>query len=168
MSKVFLFLKAVFGGQCGGLLFSVAAHSSHLALKCQRFCRQFSGDSVAAFYCKNFWVGHSEYFFIQAVFTKTNCLRPFNQAAIFLFKQVLNLSPAANKGIAASRAWRCYLRLQLAISFGFGRTSIFELLFVIFYICFSGSSSWGRTQQWIPSLQQYPTVACNFKSLLLW
>ena len=53
-SKVFLFLKAVFGGQCGGLLFSVAAHSSHLALKCQRFCRQFSGDSVAAFYCKNF------------------------------------------------------------------------------------------------------------------
>ena len=53
-SKVFLFLKAVFGGQCGGLLLSVAAHSSHLALKCQRFCRQFSGDSVAGFYCKSF------------------------------------------------------------------------------------------------------------------
>ena len=53
-SKVFLFLKAVLGGQCGGLLFSVAAHSSHLALKCQRFCRQFSVDSMAAFYCKKF------------------------------------------------------------------------------------------------------------------
>ena len=53
-SKVFLFLKAVFGGQCGGLLFSVAAHSSHLALMCPPFCRQFSGDSVAAFYCKSF------------------------------------------------------------------------------------------------------------------
>ena len=54
-SKLFLYLQAVFGGQCGGLLFSVAAHSSHLALKCQRFCRQFSGDSVAAFYCKIFF-----------------------------------------------------------------------------------------------------------------
>ena len=54
-SKVFLFLKAVFGGQCGGLLFSVAAHSSHLALKYQRFCRQFSVDSVVAFYCKKFF-----------------------------------------------------------------------------------------------------------------
>ena len=53
-SKVFLFLKAVFGGQCGGLHFSVAAHSSHLALKCQPFCKQFSGDSVAVFYCKSF------------------------------------------------------------------------------------------------------------------
>ena len=53
-SKVFLILKAVFGGQCGGLHFSVAAHSSHLVLKCQRFCRQFSGDRVAAFYCKSF------------------------------------------------------------------------------------------------------------------
>ena len=58
-SKVFLFLKAVLGGQCGGLLFSVSAHSSHLALMCPPFCRQFSVDSVAAFYCKNFWVGHS-------------------------------------------------------------------------------------------------------------
>ena len=70
---------------------------------------------------------------MQAVFTKTNCLRPFNQAAIFLFKQVLNLSPTANKGIAASRAGRCYVRLQLAISFGWGRTSIAWLLYVIFY-----------------------------------
>jgi len=40
---------------------------------------------------------------------------------------------AANKGIAASRAGRCYLRLQLAISLGSGRTSTFGLLFVIFY-----------------------------------
>ena len=55
------------------------------------------------------------------------------QAASVLFKQVLNLSPAANKGIAASRAGRCYLRLRFAISFGFGRTSIAGLLFVIFY-----------------------------------
>ena len=54
-SKVFLLLQAVFGGQCGGLHISVAAHSSHLALKCQRFCKQFSGDSVAAFYCKKFF-----------------------------------------------------------------------------------------------------------------
>ena len=53
-SKVCLFLQAVFGGQCGGLLFSVTAHSSHLALKCQRFCKRFSGDSVAVFYCKSF------------------------------------------------------------------------------------------------------------------
>ena len=52
MSKVCLFLQAVFGGQCGGLLFSVTAHSSHLALMCPPFCRQFSGDSVAVFYCK--------------------------------------------------------------------------------------------------------------------
>jgi len=41
-------------------------------------------------------------------------------------------STAANKGIAASRA-RCYLRLQVTISFGLGRTSIIGLLFVIFY-----------------------------------
>ena len=54
MSKVFLFLQAAFGGQCGGLLFSVAAHSSHLALMCPPFYRQFSVDSVAAFYCKKF------------------------------------------------------------------------------------------------------------------
>ena len=40
---------------------------------------------------------------------------------------------AANKGIAASRAGRCYLRLQLFISFGLGMTSTFGLLFVIFY-----------------------------------
>ena len=53
-SKVFLFLQAVFGGQCGGLLFSVAAHSSHLALKCQRFCRQFSGTGWLHFIAKNF------------------------------------------------------------------------------------------------------------------
>ena len=51
-SKVCLFLQAVFGGQCGGLLFSVAAHSSYLALMCPPVCRQFSGDSVAVFYCK--------------------------------------------------------------------------------------------------------------------
>jgi len=38
-----------------------------------------------------------------------------------------------NKGIAASRAGRCYLRLQFAISLGFGRTSIVGLLVVIFY-----------------------------------
>ena len=128
-----LFLQAAFGGQCGGFLFLVAAHSSHLALKCQRFCKQFSGDSVAVFYCKSFSGWTQLILFIQTVFTNTNCLRPFIQAAIFLFKQVLNLSPAANKGIAASRAGRCYLRLRLAISFGFGRTSIFGLLFVIFY-----------------------------------
>ena len=53
-SKVFLFLQAVFGGQCGGLLFSVAAHSSHLSLKCQQFCRQFLVERVAAFCCKSF------------------------------------------------------------------------------------------------------------------
>ena len=58
-SKVFLFLQAVFGGQCGGLLFSIAAHSSHLSLMCLAFCRQFSGDSVAAFIAKFFRVGHS-------------------------------------------------------------------------------------------------------------
>jgi len=40
---------------------------------------------------------------------------------------------ADNKSIAASRAGRCYLRLWFAISLGFGRTSIFGLLFVIFY-----------------------------------
>ena len=128
-----LFLQAAFCGQCGGLLFSVTAHSSHLALMCPPFCRRFSGDSVAAFYCKKISGWTQLILFIQTVFTNTNCLRPFIQAAIFLFKQVLNLSPAANKGIAASRAGRCYLRLRLAISFGFGRTSIFGLLFVIFY-----------------------------------
>ena len=48
-SKVFLFLKAVFGGQRGGLLFSVATHISFLALMCQGFCRQFSGGRVAVF-----------------------------------------------------------------------------------------------------------------------
>ena len=40
---------------------------------------------------------------------------------------------AYNKGIAASRAGRCYLLLWFAISFGFGRTSIAGLLFIIFY-----------------------------------
>ena len=40
---------------------------------------------------------------------------------------------AYNKGIAASGARRCYLRLRFAISIGSGRTSIFGLLFVIFY-----------------------------------
>jgi hypothetical protein len=59
--------------------------------------------------------------FYSGSFTNANCLRPFIQAAIFLFKQVLNLSPAANKGIAASRAGRCYLRLRFAISFGLGQ-----------------------------------------------
>ena len=54
-SKVFLFLQTVFGGQCGRLLFLVAAHSSHLALMCPRFYKQLSGDSVAAFYCKKFF-----------------------------------------------------------------------------------------------------------------
>ena len=54
-SKVCLFLQAVFGGQCGGLLFSVTAHSSHLALMCPPFCRRFSVDSVVAFYCKKFF-----------------------------------------------------------------------------------------------------------------
>ena len=53
-SKVFLFLQAVFGGQCGGLLFSVAAHFSYLSLMCLPFCKQFSGDSVAVFYFKSF------------------------------------------------------------------------------------------------------------------
>ena len=38
-----------------------------------------------------------------------------------------------NKGIAASRAGRCYLRLQFAISIGSGRTNTGGLLFVIFY-----------------------------------
>jgi len=40
---------------------------------------------------------------------------------------------AYNKGIAASRAGRCYLRLQVAISIGSGRTNTGGLLFVIFY-----------------------------------
>ena len=115
-----LFLQAAFGGQYGGLLLSVAAHFSHLSLMCLAFCRQFSGDSVAAFYCKIFSGWTQLILFYQAVFTNTNCLRPFIQVAIFLFKQVLNLSPTANKGIAASRAGRCYLRLQLASSFGCG------------------------------------------------
>ena len=105
MSKVFLFLKAAFGLVCGGLLFSVAGHSSYLSLMCLLFLQAvFGGQGGCILLQKIFRVGHSEYFFIQAVFTNTNCLRPFNQAAIFLFKQVLNLSPAANKGIAASRA----------------------------------------------------------------
>ena len=39
----------------------------------------------------------------------------------------------ANKGIAASRVGRCCLRLHFAINIGLGRTSAFELLFVIFY-----------------------------------
>ena len=116
-----LFLQAAFCEQCGGLLFSVTAHSSHLALMCPPFCRRFSGDSVAAFYCKKFSGWTQLILFIQTVFTNTNCLRPFIQAAIFLFKQVLNLSPAANKGIAASRAGRCYLRLQFAVSLGCGQ-----------------------------------------------
>jgi hypothetical protein len=38
-----------------------------------------------------------------------------------------------NKSIAASRAGRRNLRLQLPISSGFGRTNAFGLLFVIFY-----------------------------------
>ena len=49
-SKVFLFVQAVFGGRCGGLLFSVTAHFSHQALKCSPVCRQYSVESVAAFY----------------------------------------------------------------------------------------------------------------------
>jgi len=40
---------------------------------------------------------------------------------------------ATNKGIAASRAGRCNLLLQVAISFGSSRTSLSELWFVIFY-----------------------------------
>jgi len=41
---------------------------------------------------------------------------------------------AANKGIAASRAGRCYLRLRFAISFGFGRITMVppNLFFAIF------------------------------------
>ena len=45
----------------------------------------------------------------------------------------MSTKTTANKGIATSRAGRCYLRLRFAIGFGFGRTSNFGLLFVIFY-----------------------------------
>ena len=97
-------LQVVFGGQCGCILLQ----------------KVFSS-----------WIQIMPFY--SGSFTNANFLRPFIQAAIFLFKLGLNLSPAANKGIAASRAGRCYLRLQFAISFGFGMTSIFGLLFVIFY-----------------------------------
>ncbi len=45
------------------------------------------------------------------------------------------MAHAANKGIASSRACRCYLRLQLAINFIWAGhvLSTFELLFFIFY-----------------------------------
>jgi len=52
---------------------------------------------------------------------------------------------AYNKGIAASMAGRCYLRLQFTISFGLGRTNIAELLFVIFCFITLFSSGWGQT-----------------------
>ena len=97
------------------------------------FASSFRGTVWRHIIAKSFSCWTQLILFIQAVFTNINCLRPFNQAAIFLFKQVLNLSPAANKGIAASRAGRCYLRLRSAFSFGLGRTSIIGLLFVIFY-----------------------------------
>ena len=38
-----MFLQAVFGGQCGRLLFCIAAHSSHLALMCLLFLQAVFG-----------------------------------------------------------------------------------------------------------------------------
>ena len=97
--------------------------------------------------------------FYSGSFTNANCLRPFIQAAIFLFKQVLNLSPTANKGIAASRAGRCYLWLRLAISFSSCRTSVFGLLFIIFYF-YSFS-----LQRLGPDIAMNPLPASNTLSL---
>ena len=106
-------------------------HSWHLCVYC--FCSSFRGAGWRYFIAKVFRVGHSESFLCRQFLQMQIEQKVFMQAAKIFFQSFLKLPPAANKGIAASRAGRCYLRLRFAISFGFGRTSFVGLLFVIFY-----------------------------------
>jgi len=62
-------LQVIFDGQCGGLLFSLAAQASYLALKFLLFLLQFSVDGLRAFLAKVFPVGNSESLYKMAVFT---------------------------------------------------------------------------------------------------
>ena len=53
--KSFLFLKAVFGGQRGGLLFSVATHTSFLALVCLLFLQAVFGGQCGGILLQKFF-----------------------------------------------------------------------------------------------------------------
>ena len=65
---MFLFLQAAFGGQCGGLHFSIAAHFSYLSLMSLLFLQAVFGRQGGCILLqKVFRVGHCEIFLIQAV-----------------------------------------------------------------------------------------------------